>query len=871
MTSHTCVGAALLLAAVTFLLPAVASAEEADWPQWRRNEYKAGASATGIETARKFPAGGPQKLWEGDVEVGAMSDRWPGPGTSSLVAAGGRVIGTFYRLASRPTPERYMSWELHPDGTVPFNSDKQHQTYWMRTEKKRYAKWPVWRALFGKRGGSLGAKVAPAVERVFPNQQALDKWFDEHGIEGAERVTAQKGFRTETVWRQGVAICVDAANGRTLWEYTVDDPEGPDMWQMGTGAIADGRFFAQIRDRLVCLDARTGKLIWEVDVVNPGVRSLLVADGVVVLPYPKVTAYDAKTGKKLWQAGRGSRSPGLVRRDGKAVVTSNAGAFELQTGKAVSLRCLPKGFKGMLASEGDLIVDSGGTAQASLYGGLLYRPRRANVICSEPGSKKREWTGRVSDAKKRASIYCASAVYADGLVISEQSVFDAADGTELTVVPRNKSRFSTPVYAWGKVFYRGDRLACFDLRASSYRDGAFTAKDQIAPKADLAAEGAGPLEKLKSKHLFVRRGGMEQLRKAGAEELSKLAPQIVKLAIEGEWPTRKAAGKAIEQFGPEAGLSEELLSQLAAGAGKAITAKDTPAATLLCAALSACDPKGEAPGIRKIVELADHEDDELRWEAIHALGVLGPAGVAGAQHAVDELTSEAHPTGRALSSAANAAWALGRMRNVEKSAALALANALTPQEETASASGVTVEHARFVKHASKALGRIGIADEKIVNALVKALGIDPYYPAMALSRLTVRTGKLPESLLPALTAEATHAGAVRAFMFADPDLSVPMLIEALKSEKPAIRWGAANALGRLGVKAKCRGAEKALEAAPKDSDPDVAREAADALKYLMKPGGTSSATWKGRRVLRPSKGTRYRLYGQEPAEKKGKG
>jgi outer membrane protein assembly factor BamB len=134
-----------------------------------------------------------------------------------------------------------------------------------------------------------------------------------------------------------VALCVDAATGRTLWRKEIP---GGRYWAMngrqGSGkgfyttnlAAADGRvYFGTSGDVDYCVEADTGETVWERKLGPTAGR--IVVDGVLLRAGDDLVGYDAGTGETLWTVeGAGARF-GLPLRwehDGRAyVLTGNTG------------------------------------------------------------------------------------------------------------------------------------------------------------------------------------------------------------------------------------------------------------------------------------------------------------------------------------------------------------------------------------------------------------------------------------------------------------------------------------------------------------------------------------------------------------------
>ncbi len=106
----------------------------------------------------------------------------------------------------------------------------------------------------------------------------------------------------------------DAANGRPLWRYQRQLPEGINPLSKKTMALWDDMIIASTSDlHVIALDARTGRPVWDVAMLDDpsGYRNNggpLVADGVVMNGLNStdpggglILAFDAETGEKLWQ------------------------------------------------------------------------------------------------------------------------------------------------------------------------------------------------------------------------------------------------------------------------------------------------------------------------------------------------------------------------------------------------------------------------------------------------------------------------------------------------------------------------------------------------------------------------------------------
>src|SRR5918999_2212967 len=131
--------------------------------------------------------------------------------------------------------------------------------------------WPQWGG--PQRNFVSGAKGLAA---AWPEGGPRRLWSRELG-EGYSAITAEGG-RLFTMYRRGtqdVVVALDAATGKTVWEYAYDAPFSADYsMENGPGphatpAVAGERVFtAGPTGKLHALDKKTGKLLWGHDLMN---------------------------------------------------------------------------------------------------------------------------------------------------------------------------------------------------------------------------------------------------------------------------------------------------------------------------------------------------------------------------------------------------------------------------------------------------------------------------------------------------------------------------------------------------------------------------------------------------------------------------
>jgi len=205
--------------------------------------------------------------------VGGLSDRFPAPAGPALPDRFANYTPVTEAMLQHPAPENWLSWR------------RSHQ--------------------------GLGYSPLAQIDKANVGDLTI-AW--------AQALPAGANMN-EPLVRDGVlyvfgygdeVLAFDAADGRLLWRYTRELPEGTPLSSKKTmGLYADKLFVATSDLHMIALDARTGKLVWDTQITedpefrNPG--GPLVADGVVMqgLTTQKaggsiIAGFDAATGKRLW-------------------------------------------------------------------------------------------------------------------------------------------------------------------------------------------------------------------------------------------------------------------------------------------------------------------------------------------------------------------------------------------------------------------------------------------------------------------------------------------------------------------------------------------------------------------------------------------
>lgn len=161
----------------------------------------------------------------------------------------------------------------------------------------------------------------------------------------------QRGQESQPMVKDGVmyvtgsysrVFAIDAKTGEELWQYDARLPDGImpccDVINRGVALYDDLVIFGTLDAKLVALDAKTGKTRWKktVDNYQDGysiTAAPIVVNGKVITGVSggefgivgKVRAYDAKTGKLVWERPTVEGHMGYVWKDGKKIENGISG------------------------------------------------------------------------------------------------------------------------------------------------------------------------------------------------------------------------------------------------------------------------------------------------------------------------------------------------------------------------------------------------------------------------------------------------------------------------------------------------------------------------------------------------------------------
>ena len=204
----------------------------------------------------------------------------------------------------------------------------------------------------------------------FPPQGPRVLWTRPLGV-GYSGFTAQ-GERVFTQYQNlggQYVVCLNAATGKTIWEYRYElpyDPAGMYPGPRATPTLANGRvYFASPAGQVGCLSIDKGLLLWQInlfkqfqttDLVEFGYSCspVVVHDRVLLpvgTPNASMVALDANSGQPIWQSGNDAIShvPAMpIEFHGRQLVIgyfrNSLTAFDFDTGALVGHKDMSVGY-----------------------------------------------------------------------------------------------------------------------------------------------------------------------------------------------------------------------------------------------------------------------------------------------------------------------------------------------------------------------------------------------------------------------------------------------------------------------------------------------------------------------------------------------
>ncbi len=441
-----------------------------DWPQWR-GPLRNGVIPDSPPLAGQWPDDGPKLLWESDpipandegghgspVVVGDrvfLSVVWhediPSEtrtitdlvlrkmGYQNPGGLGKEVVAEMEKTRLSLSPQlRGSKLDEFIDTWIKEHLNKRQQDTMSGFVRGRFKK--------GKFAIPLEdyAKMNAVVDKPFPSDAAFKKWIEEQAFNDVAKEELLKSVPPTKRVAQDTVICLDLNTGKTLWKATAPgEPRGRNC--SSTAAVMDGRVFAMGSTHLYAVSANDGKILWSQPLPSkaPG-SSVLAVNGAVVINAGKLTAYDAATGKELWQQakiGGGNGSPVAWQAGGKTVVIINArnelAGIDLKSGDV--LWTTPGGGDATPAIVDDILTVQ---VKSSQLGLVAFKLR--------PGSVEKLWNFPIEATRTQSSpIIHQGNVY---LMDDKMHYCFSLSSGEVRWKQSSPSAITSPVLVDGKIF-----------------------------------------------------------------------------------------------------------------------------------------------------------------------------------------------------------------------------------------------------------------------------------------------------------------------------------------------------------------------------------------------------------------------------------
>lgn len=404
------------LPASILLLALGSFASAADWPTFRGADRKDISTEPGL--LKKWPEGGPKKLWTSDK--------------GGLGFAGFSVVdGTLYTMGSADGNEFLVALDA-------------------ATGK---AKWTT----------TLGGLLT-------------NNWGD--GPRGTPTVD---GGRVYALSGPGDLVCADAKNGDVIWKTSMGEFGGKvPNWGYTESVLVDGDKVictpGGSQGTLLALDKMTGKKIWQSEGWDDPAQyaSAIAVDHLGARQYIQLTmkhvgGVDAKTGKTLWLSdwpGRTAVIPTPIFRDGKVYVASGYG---------VGCKLVD------LGSSSSPTEEWNNQNMVNHHGGVILVGDHLYGYSDKGGWTCQDWkTGDVKWADKslgKGAIHCAGGMLylleenSGTVVLIEASPDGWKEHGRFKLEPQSAQRkkqgkiWTHPVVSNGRLYLRDQEfISCFDVK-----------------------------------------------------------------------------------------------------------------------------------------------------------------------------------------------------------------------------------------------------------------------------------------------------------------------------------------------------------------------------------------------------------------------
>lgn len=407
-------------------LPAVAAAQDSEWPQFRGPKRDGVSTDTGL--LKQWPADGPKLLWEG---------KGAGRGYSSVAITGGRV----YTIG-----------------------DDQKDEYAVCFEEKTGKQ--VWKVKLGPSYNEHG---------------------DKEGWQSSRSTPTVDGKQLYCLTPHGELVALESAGGKEIWRKGLTGDLGGrkgDGWGYGESPLVDGDRVMVTpggsKATMACLEKMTGKTVWTSAVPNDrgaGHGSIVTAEIGKVKVYVNTTAggafgVRAEDGKLLWnypiEKTTAVIPTPIVRGDLVFFCAGyNRGGALLKQAPStdgVSMQEVYGLKQEMNNKHGGVILVGDHLYGDSNDGGAPW--------CADLATGAQKWKGRGS-GKGSASLTAADGHlyirYSDGKMVLAKASPEAYTEVSSFKIPHSGGRpsWSHPVVAGQKLFLReGNFVLCYGLKGS---------------------------------------------------------------------------------------------------------------------------------------------------------------------------------------------------------------------------------------------------------------------------------------------------------------------------------------------------------------------------------------------------------------------
>lgn len=492
-----------------------------DWPQWR-GPNRNGVAATSPTLLETWPDKGPAARW---VSEPVPSEKDGGFG--SVVISGKKAFVYASWKFSEPLQARQVTTDvlkkigwvstLPPDDLSARiesarNSDERAKqskkelrpwiTKWINTnladdQKKQFSRFVSGRLKKGKDAVGMDAliKLGRIKDKPFETVDAFIKWCADQQISETIRDQVMALMPTKRYWVEDVVLCLNAADGKTRWQTKF--PGVLQGWGSScTPCIADGKCYViGSNGNVYCLKVDDGSEVWK-GKTSKGAKncSFIVFDGLAVIPAGPLTAFDAESGKVIWQQAKvkpQNASPVLWEHGGEKYLICGSECVDVKTGE-IKWKAPAWGNSTPVLS-GDILVKFSQDKKVGLVafkitpekaeqlwqvagfadrgsspvvvGDVVYAIGKPGTICVELKTGKILWQD-----KKLRSTEISSPVFADGKLFActGKGVMMLKPGkegcTKLASAPLDMTRCTSPAISDGKLFLRGKKaIVCYDL------------------------------------------------------------------------------------------------------------------------------------------------------------------------------------------------------------------------------------------------------------------------------------------------------------------------------------------------------------------------------------------------------------------------